>query len=258
MRQKICDQGLIGATARGERAVRIEGLTCALADEIIDHGRGGAGIECGNNVAIERGDIGDAAKIEHHEGLCEMACQGLMVERDKRRALSACGEIRVPEAVDACEPEPVSRALAVHQLAGEATLRAVKDSLAMKADAGDRSGRHVVCVEDVCDGIAMGVGDGVFKGGEIAAFSLRGGVDDRDERLAQPGRIGKGCAGAMLDQVATIGAQQGDVDAIHRCATDHPDRPFRFCIHPGAAFVHLSSFFCLMIIHEQFIRFMDL
>lgn len=104
----------------------------------------------------------------------------------------------------------------------------------------------------------MGIGDGILKGRKIAAFSLSGGVDDRDESLAQPGRIGKRCAVTMLDEFATISAQQGDVDAIHRCAADNPDRPFRFCSHPDAAFVHLSSFFCLMIIHEQFIRFMDL
>ena len=92
-----------------------------------------------------------------------------MIERDQRRALAACGDVRGAEIADDVEAEPRRRAGAVAELAGEALARPMQDRLAVQADQRDPGGIDRICREERAHRLDMRVGDRAL---ELASGSL--------------------------------------------------------------------------------------
>ena len=85
-------------------------------------------------VAVDVGDVADAAEVEHHHGLVERRREGPVIERREGRALAAGGDVGVAEAIDRVDAELLGHLLADAELAREAHLGPVIDRLAVQAD----------------------------------------------------------------------------------------------------------------------------
>jgi hypothetical protein len=210
--------------AASEGAILVVGLAAALQQEVVEQGGGGAGVEGDDGFAIEVGDIGDAAEVQDHERLRERGGQRLMVERGERRALPARGDVGVAEAVDHVDSEHRGHARAAAELAGEAGLGLVEHGLAVDADEVDGVGGEVVVFQEQQHGAGMGVADLGFQFGEGVVFGAAGVGEEVDQLAAQGGGVGVGASGAGFDRAAAVGADQGDVDRVHRGTAHHADR----------------------------------
>ncbi len=215
---------VMDAAARGERAIGIVGPAEATLHEIVEYGARRTGIEGYDRVAIDIGDIPDAAEVEHHHRLLELLRQGTMIQRCEGSALAAGRNIGVTEAVDRRDAERIGHRLPVHELPGEAAFGTVVDRLAMQADEIDGAE-----IKPLVVGIAADGGEMIGRDRRLE-FRQRFGCgpfrigDDRLQGAACLVAIGIGGTGAEGEPVAPVARHQRHVDGIHRGAADHADR----------------------------------
>ena len=147
-----------------------------------------------------------------------------MEERREGRALPAGRDVRVAEAVDRVDAEPRGDARAGAELAGETPLGPMQDRLAVQPDQRDGRGGDRMVAQEGLDGAGMRVADRVVLVLQGLAAGALGSGGEREQGRAQGGRIGIGAPGAGAQRPVAIGLHEGDVDAVHRRAADHPDR----------------------------------
>ena len=113
------------------------------------------------SLAVDEGDVGDAADIEHArpDAARPARAPGAMEHRHQRRALPAGGDIGGAEIVDHRDAEPCGERRAVADLDGQAAVRPVQDGLAVEADHCHFARRHAVGGEKRLDRLGMRIGD---------------------------------------------------------------------------------------------------
>ena len=129
----------IGRAGGGELPVLVEAQAAAAQHEIVEQRARRAGVEGDHRVAVDIGDVADAAEIEDHHGLGERrspargdrAARTARLRRRRPRPRGGSGRpcrCRAPAATRCAEAE----------LAREAHLRPVIDRLAVQADEARR------------------------------------------------------------------------------------------------------------------------
>ena len=166
VRHEGLDQRRIGAAGGGEPPVLVEGDAAAAEQEIVQKRARRAGVEGDHRLAVDEGDVADAAEVEDHQRLLEAGGQRPVVERREGRALAAGGDVGVAEAADRVDAEPGRDPVAEAELAREARLGAVVDRLPVQADEGDAFARDAEVGEEALDRPGMGVRDLRLQVGE--------------------------------------------------------------------------------------------
>ena len=113
MREHPRDRVLVDFARRRRASVVVLRLPGPQADEIVDQRIAGSGVEGDEiGIAVDEGDVGDAAEIEHGDGMraLEQADQRAMEHRHDRRALPAGGDIGGAEVIDHRESRAGRRA----------------------------------------------------------------------------------------------------------------------------------------------------
>ena len=192
------------------------------AHEVVDQRIAGAGVEGDElDVAVDEGDVGDAAEIEHADRMrtLELADQGPMEHRHDRGALPAGGDIGGAEVIDHGDPEPGGERRPVADLDREAAVGPVQDGLAVETHHSDRARRHPVGGQERFHRLGMHVGDELFDLGEN--FRPLGTVAeigrDRDrapQQVALLVAVGPVPGGAERTDLLAVGLDQRDIDPV--------------------------------------------
>ena len=145
-----------------------------------------------------------------------------MIDRRKRRAFAAGGDIGRAEVADDVDFERRRGAQAVAELPGHPGGRPMQDRLAVQPGKDDAVARNRKARAESLDGLDMGVGHRAF---ELRLRASGGGRigHDRPQPLSHGLRIGKGRGRPRLDPRLAVALDQRHVDPIHRRAADYAD-----------------------------------
>ena len=144
---------------RGRVAVVVVGRAGARAHEVVDQRIARPGV-AGDRIgaAIDEGDIGDAADVEHRDRMrpVDRADDGAMKHRHQRRTLPAGRDIGLAEIVNHRNAEPLRQLGAVADLDGELVCGWWMHGLAVEADHRDVARRDALGREQALDRLGMG------------------------------------------------------------------------------------------------------
>ena len=165
MRQHARDRVLVDVARRRRASVVVPRLPGPQAHEIVDQRIAGSGVEGDElDLAVDKGDVGDAAEIEHADRMraLELADQGAMEHRHDRGALPAGGDVGGAEVIDHGDPEPGGERRPIADLDREAAVGPVQDGLAVETDHSHRARRHPVGGQERFHRLGMHVGHELF------------------------------------------------------------------------------------------------
>ena len=207
------------APARPSSSLRLPG---PQPHEVVDQRIAGAGVEGDQiGIAVDKGHVGDAAEIEHADGMraLKQAHQGAMEDRHDRRALPAGGDIGGPEVIDHRNPQPGGERRPIAELDREAAFGPVQNGLAVETDHADRTRRHPVGRQERFHRLGMHVGHEFFNLGEEfgplgAAVEIGRDRDRAPQQVAFLVAIGPVSGGAEAADLLAVGLDQRDVDPV--------------------------------------------
>jgi len=164
------DEGFVDLSARRQPAVGVEGQGAPAQHEVVQQRGGRAGIEGDHLVLVDEGDVTDTAQIEHHHRLGKVSRQGAMIERREGRALTAGRHVGSPEPADRVDPQPLSDARGIAQLAGEAAVRPVQHGLTVQPDQANRAALQPKLRHEGLERRRVGLGHLGFQRGQGVTF----------------------------------------------------------------------------------------
>ena len=234
MPQQPLDRPRVHPPRRRSLTVGVACSTAARAHEIIDQRVRRTRI-AGDRIllAIDEGDVGDAAEIKHHDRMRpgERAHERAMVRRDERRALPAARHIGRAKVINHGNASLTRQRGAVAELDGQFLRGPVQDRLPVIADE-----RNVACSQprlrrQKCVHRARVQGSGDFLG--LGDHSRPLGAPSQGRRLFHGAAQDRGlvlpirmkCARPEARDCFAIRLNQCDIDAVHRRAAHQPDRP---------------------------------
>jgi len=191
---------------------------------VVDHGAGRAGVEGGDGVVLDDGDVADAAQVQHRQRPRQVLGQSGVVQRREGRALAAGGDIGGAEIVDAGDAQRRRQPGAVAQLPGEAPLRPVQHGLAVHADHVDGFGRQPGLVQQPAHGGDVQVGDGGGQVGQRLVLGPGRVARHRQQRVADIIGVGCGRGRAAGKNSLAVGLDHRHIDPVHRGAAHQADR----------------------------------
>ena len=178
--------------------------------------------------AIDEGDVGDAAEIEHRDRARPMtAGKRPVIDRHQRRALPARRHVRGAEVINHRNVDLARQRRAVADLDGQPLPRSVQDGLAVKADDVDGAAVDPVGVEERVDGGRVQRGDhgsaSSDHGRPLPARAQRRRLHGAPQH-ATSASDRNAARSARTAAPLAVGLDQGDIDAVHRGAAHQPDR----------------------------------
>ncbi len=147
MLQRPGDPGLVGGALSGHTAFAIERLTHLAEHVIVEQRVAGPGIAGDQRIgAIDVGDVGDAADIDHdHRALAlERLGERAVIDGYERCALAAGGDIGGAEIMHDRDMDGLGEGRGIADLHGHLLRRPMQHGLAVKADDIDVLAREVV------------------------------------------------------------------------------------------------------------------
>ena len=168
MCEHALDRGLVDCACRRGAPVVILRLPRAQSQEVVYQRVAWTGIECDQRIAIDERHIGDAAQIEHADGMAslEHSHHGTVEHRHHRRALPSSSDIGGAEVVDHRDAQPGRERGSIAELHGQPAVGPVQHRLAVEAHHRHLLRRHAVCRQEGFDGVRMHIGHQLFRLGE--------------------------------------------------------------------------------------------
>ena len=145
-----------------QAAFAIERLAHGAEHVIVEQRVAGPGIAGDQGIgAVDIGDVGDAADIDHHDRpfALQRLRQRAMIDRHKRRALPAGGDIGGAEIMHDRDMDGLGQRCGIADLHGHFLRRPVQHGLAVKADDIDILAGDAVLRGKGGDRLGMGDGD---------------------------------------------------------------------------------------------------
>ncbi len=155
-------QAIVHDALRGRAAVAIERLAHGAEHEIVEQRVARAGIAGDQRiVAVDIGDVGNAADIDHdHRPLAlQRLGQRAVIDRNEGRALPAGGDVGGAEIMHDRDMDGLGERRGVADLHGHLLLGAVQHGLAVETDDIDILRGDAVLRGKGGDGLGMGNGD---------------------------------------------------------------------------------------------------
>ena len=188
MVERLCYPVGIRFALRGDRAAAVHRFPDVPHQIIVQQRIAGSGVAGDQRLAVDIGNVGDAADIDDaggHRAIGEPR-QSTMIDRHQRRALPASGDIGGAEIVHHRQSQRLRKPFAFADLDRQPVVRPMQNGLAVKADDIDRGAIDLVCREKRFHRLGMCARDEIFRGCNLgreflAPRDLRCGV----ERLAQ-------------------------------------------------------------------------
>jgi hypothetical protein len=214
--------------------VSVERLGDPQPHEIVEQCIARSGVASDQIVAVNVGDVGDAADIEDRDRRLEPEPprQRAMIHRRERRAFSAGVDVGGAEVIDNWNAEPGCEHAAVADLNRQPALGPMQHGLAVEPDHGDVARPNTIGGQERCHRFDMrviysrlGGGDDLRSGPALGDIQRhrRGAPDQRSLRR---GVRTIGGAAETGNDVA-IGFDQGDIHAVLRGSAHQPHREYR-------------------------------
>ena len=224
--------GLVGRALRGQAALAIERLAHLPEHVVVQQRVAGPGIAGNQGIgAVDIGDVGDAADIDHdHRPLAlQRLGERAVIDRHKRRALAAGGDIRGAKIMHDRDMDGLGQRRRIADLHGHFLRRPVQHGLAVKADNIDILARKPVLRGKGGHGLGMRDGHGALGLAQDARprIALRQ-MDGLGQGLAQQSAffvgVGPVAGGAERLHPLAVGFDQRHVDPVERGAAHQTDR----------------------------------
>ena len=179
----------IGGSLRRHAALAVEQLAHGAEHEIVQQRIAGPGIAGDQGIgAVDIGDVGDAADIDHDDRpvAFQRLRQRAMIDRHEWRALAAGGDVGGAEIMHDGDMNGLGQRRAVADLHRQLLRRPMQHGLAVEADDVDILEGNVVLRGESRDGLGMRDGDGALGLAQDARprIALRQ-IDGLVQRLAQ-------------------------------------------------------------------------
>ncbi len=221
MRQHARNRGLVDCACGRGTSVVILRLPGAQAHEVVDQRIAWTGVERDQVIAVDERHIGDAAEIEHANGMTalEHSHHGTVEHRDHRRALSSGGDIGGAEIVNHRNTQPSRERGSIAELHGQPAVGPVHDGLAMEPHYRHLLRRHAVCRQEGFDGVRMNVGHQFLRldedcGSSGALSQIGSGGDRAPQDLPLLLAIGPIPGRAEASDLLTVGIDQGHIHPV--------------------------------------------
>ena len=211
-------------TLRRELSVEIVSRAGARAHEIVDRRVAGPGVE-GDRIAsaVDQRDVGDAADIDHRDGLrnVEIFGERAVIGGHERRPLAARSDVSGAKVVGNRHGKPFRQGLAVADLDRQPRFRPMQHGLAVKADDGDVAFRDFIFCNQILDGLGVGARDQRFRLGQHAGprrpLGERGRIGERaPQQRFLFRRIWPVARGPEPFDALAVGLDQRRVHAVER------------------------------------------
>ena len=233
MLQRARDPGRVDRALRRQAALAIERLAHHAEHVIVEQRIAGPGIAGDQGIgAVDIGDVGDAADIDHDDRplALQRLRQRAVIDRHKRRALPAGGDVGGAEIMHDRDMDGLGQRRRVADLHGQ-SLRSGRCSTVWpwKPTISMSSRGDAVLRGKGGDSLGMRQGDGALGLAQDARprIALRQ-IDGLGQRLAQQAafHVGVGPVAGRPERLhpLAVGFDQGDIDPVERGAAHQTDR----------------------------------